>query len=46
MGSHSPERTAVSQAYSGKDWATKVQQMSDAQIVAIYTRLKLQGRIK
>lgn len=44
--SQSAERMAVYNAYSGKEWHDRVNQMSDSQIVAIYMRLKLQGRIK
>lgn len=44
-GTESKERVAVSQAYSGDKWAAKVKKMSDTQIVAIFKRLREQGRI-
>jgi hypothetical protein len=45
MGKESKERAAVSAAYFGERWATKVKNMPDEQIVAVYMRLKQQGRI-
>lgn len=39
------EREAVRNAYSSARWVRQVNQMSDAQVVAIYLRLKAQGRI-
>ncbi len=42
----SKERSLVRDAYSGKSWKTKVDKMSDDQVIAIYFRLKGQGKIK
>lgn len=39
------KRNAVSNAYPGPEWKAKVQKMSDEQVVAVYFRLKEQGRI-
>ncbi|MDB5716126.1 MAG: hypothetical protein JWO15_3523 [Sphingomonadales bacterium] len=45
MGTESKERAAVAQAYSSESWAYKVKHMSDAQVIAVYKRLKQQGKI-
>lgn len=36
------ERQALLEAYSGQKWFDKVKKMSDAQVVAVYLRLKSQ----
>lgn len=41
----SKEREAVKAAYPSQKWTDKVKKMSDAQIIAVYLRLKAQGRI-
>lgn len=45
MTGNDAKRTAVANAYDGKAWKQKVKGMSEEQIVAIYMRLKLQGKI-
>lgn len=42
---HDKERTAVKQAYPSPKWAKRVDKMTDAQLIAVYMRLKLQGKI-
>lgn len=44
-GTESKERQAVAAAYNGPKWANKVRDMSDSQIIAVYMRLKLQGKV-
>lgn len=39
------EREALKKAYPSKKWAEKVNKMSDAQVIAVYMRLRLQGKI-
>lgn len=39
------EREALKQAYPSKRWADKVKKMPDDQVVAVYLRLKKQGKI-
>lgn len=39
------KRTAVRAAYEGKKWQVKVDKMSDDQVIAIYSRLKDQGKV-
>jgi hypothetical protein len=39
------KREALKGAYKSKSWKTKVDQMSEDQVVAIYLRLKTQGKI-
>lgn len=39
------KRDAVKGAYSGQKWKDKVDLMSDDQILAIYIRLKHQGKV-
>lgn len=39
------ERRALLDVYSGDRWRRKVTDMSDEQVVAIYLRLKQQGKI-
>lgn len=46
MKTESKDRVAVTKAYPGDRWATKVKNMTDEQIAAIYLRLKAQGKIK
>jgi hypothetical protein len=45
-GTESKERQAVAAAYDGPGWKEKVRNMSDAQVIAVYMRLKAQGRIQ
>lgn len=44
----SPEqmRQQVLSAYEGDNWRKKVQNMTDAQLYAVWMRLKRSGRIK
>lgn len=44
-GTESAKREAVKAAYPGNAWQQKVQKMSDNQIVAVYFRLKAQGKV-
>lgn len=44
-GTESREREAVKGAYSGDRWKSRVRNMSDNQITAIYLRLKRQNKI-
>lgn len=39
-------REAVKSAYSDPKWAEKVDSMSDDKVVAIFMRLKAQGKLK
>lgn len=39
------KRLAVSTAYPGPTWARKVQRMTEQQVVAVYLRLKKQGKV-
>jgi hypothetical protein len=39
------KRALVTKAYPGNSWAAKVAAMSDSQILAIYFRLKRQGKV-
>jgi hypothetical protein len=39
------KRELVKQAYPTQTWRTKVSKMPDSQIVAIFLRLRSQGRI-
>lgn len=41
------KRTRIIEAYSGSlTWSDRVRKMSDAQVLAVYSRLVSQGRIK
>lgn len=40
------ERNALLRTYSGAGWKERVKKMSDSQVVAIYLRLKSQGKLK
>jgi hypothetical protein len=44
-GTNTKEREALKGAYSGEKWIDKVNRMSDAQVVAVYMRLRAQGKI-
>jgi hypothetical protein len=44
-GTTTKEREQVKLAYPNKLWALKVDKMSDAQVIAIYMRLRAQGKI-
>lgn len=44
-GTESKEREAVKAAYPSQKWITKVSKMSDAQVIAVYMRLKAQGKV-
>lgn len=39
------ERELLKTVYKSKSWAKKVDEMSDAQVIAIYQRLKAQGKL-
>lgn len=39
------KRTALKNAYPGKKWSDKVDKMDDQTVVAIYLRLKGQGKV-
>lgn len=39
------EREALKSVYPGKNWAAKVDGWSDEQVVAVYKRLKAQGKL-
>lgn len=45
MDEVSTKREALKGAYSGAGWASKVQKMDDAQVIAVYLRLKAQGKV-
>lgn len=38
-------RSLVASAYQGKTWQQKVAKMTDAQVAAIYLRLRKQGKV-
>jgi len=40
------ERQLLKRAYPSKQWAQKVDKMSDAQVIAVLMRLKSKGIIK
>lgn len=44
MGNNA-ERELLKKAYPNKQWARRVDNMSDSQVVAVYMRLKLQGKV-
>jgi hypothetical protein len=44
MAAHS-ERQALKSLY-GKQWAARVDKMSDQQVIAIYLKFKSEGKIK
>lgn len=39
------QRELLKKAYPGKKWAKKVEKMTEAQVVAVYMRLKQQNKI-
>jgi hypothetical protein len=39
------QREELKKVYSNKKWAEKVDAMSNSQVVAVYLRLKMQGKI-
>lgn len=39
------ERELLKTVYPSKKWATKVDKMSDSQVVAVYMRLRAQGKL-
>lgn len=39
------KREALKGAYKNASWRTKVQNMSDAQVIAVYMRLKQQAKV-
>lgn len=46
MDDVSQKREALKAAYStSRRWATKVNKMSDSQVIAVYLRLKSQGKV-
>lgn len=40
------KRIEVEKAYPSDKWERRVRLMSDDQVLAVYTRLKLQGKIR
>lgn len=43
---NTPERAALMKAYRGsKRWVTKVLKMDDAQVFAVFSRLKAQNKV-
>lgn len=40
-----PKREALKAAYSGPQWQARVAKMSDSQVIAIYLKLKEQGKV-
>lgn len=45
VASINKEREALKSAYDGQKWADKVAKMSDAQVHAVFLRLRQQGKI-
>jgi NAD(P)H-dependent flavin oxidoreductase YrpB (nitropropane dioxygenase family) len=45
MASAVQMRDAIIVAYPSKRWAEKVKRMPDNQVIAVYMRLKLQGKV-
>lgn len=45
MSEISRKREALLAVYSGPEWRQKVLKMSDQQIIAIFMRLKIQGKV-
>lgn len=43
---HNITREALKKAYPSKKWAEKVNEMTDAQVVAVYFRLHREGKVK
>ncbi len=39
------QRAAIANVYPGPSWAKKVQNMSDAQVTAIYLRFVAEGKL-
>lgn len=46
MASVAYMRDKLKEVYSGPDWVLKVDNMSNKQVLAVYTRLVKQGAIK
>lgn len=44
MGNNN-EREQLKKAYPSRRWWAKVDKMSDSQVVAVYMRLRLQGKV-
>lgn len=44
MAGH-PEREMLKKAYPSKQWAEKVDNMTSAQVAAVYLRLKMQNKL-
>lgn len=44
-GFNSREREAVKTVYPSQKWSRKVDLMNDDQVIAIYKRLKAQGKV-
>lgn len=40
------QRNEVARAYSSEVWKAKVKRMPDMQVIAIYMRLKVSGKIR
>ena len=45
MDDVSRKREALKAVYPSKRWATKVNNMSDNQVIAVYLRFKSQGKV-
>lgn len=45
MDDISRKREALFAVYPSKKWSDKVKAMSDSQVIAVYLRLKAQGKI-
>ena len=45
MDDVSKKREALKAVYPSKRWATKVNNMSDNQVIAVYLRFKSQGKV-
>ena len=45
MSNTKKERQLLKQVYPNKKWAERVDKMSDNQVVAVYMRLRVQGKL-
>lgn len=45
MDDVSKKREALKSVYPSKRWATKVNNMPESQVIAVYLRLKQQGKV-
>lgn len=46
MAQANRERELVKAAYPSRKWADKVDAMTGSQVIAVYMRLRLQGKIR